>query len=145
MSVELVELWFKRAVPQPTADNIAVQAGCHAEELAEMFEQLTSEDLGLEAELRHLEYLLHRAGNRLKNQKPQLTIKDRSKFLDAIADQMVTGTGLALFNGMQPAEALQRVNESNWSKFVDGQPVFKANGKIDKGPFFKEADLQGLY
>lgn len=145
MSIELVELWFARAVPTPTTANQKVQAGCHLEEVAEMVEELESSDADMAIALLQLQALLHYVGNRLKKEPVDLRIKDRSNFLDAIADQAVTGTGLAVFHGMKPAEALQRVNASNWSKFVDGQPIFLEGGKIGKGPDYKKADLTGCY
>ena len=35
---------------------------------------------------------------------------------------------------MDGTEALERVNEANWSKFDNGNPYLDANGKIKKGP-----------
>jgi hypothetical protein len=47
---------------------------------------------------------------------------------------------------MQATEAVRRVNQSNWSKFdKDGQPIRDKDGKIAKGPDYKQPDLEGLY
>ncbi len=37
--------------------------------------------------------------------------------------------------------ALQEVNRSNYSKFVNGRAVFDENGKIKKGPDYSKPDL----
>ena len=36
---------------------------------------------------------------------------------------------------------LDEVNRSNYSKFVDGQPLFDENRKIKKGPQYSRPDL----
>ena len=46
---------------------------------------------------------------------------------------------------MSIVEAVGRVNKSNWSKFVNGKPIFDENGKIAKGPDYVKCDLEGLY
>ena len=38
--------------------------------------------------------------------------------------------------------ALAEVNRSNWSKFVDGAPVFDANGKIAKPATYSKPNLE---
>jgi hypothetical protein len=41
---------------------------------------------------------------------------------------------------------VKQVNESNWSKFdYKGYPIFNENGKIAKGPTYKQPELDGLY
>ena len=44
--------------------------------------------------------------------------------------------------GMDIVGALDEVNRSNFSKFVNGKPVFDENGKIKKGANYKEPDLK---
>jgi hypothetical protein len=41
-------------------------------------------------------------------------------------------------------EAMDEVNASNWSKFVDGQPIVDANQKIAKGPGYFKANLSAF-
>lgn len=36
MSIESIELWHKRARPEPTDKDFNVQLGCHLEEVVEM-------------------------------------------------------------------------------------------------------------
>ena len=55
-------------------------------------------------------------------------------------------SGVAHCVGLNISEGVRRVNISNWSKFdSDGQPLRHQNGKIAKGPDYKEPDLEGLY
>jgi hypothetical protein len=37
---------------------------------------------------------------------------------------------------------MAEVNASNWSKFVDGHPLFDTNQKIQKGPDYVKARLE---
>lgn len=60
--------------------------------------------------------------------------EDRTELLDALCDQIVTATGIGTFLGMNVPGALSEVNRSNYSKFVDGNPVFNENQKVMKGP-----------
>lgn len=145
MSLENIELWHKRARPTPTPEDFNVQLGCHFEELDEMFETLAFDfdTAHIANEARSYIKLL---AKRLKRGEGKAKIYDRKEFLDSIADQVVTGIGAAYCAGMQGAEAANRVNTSNWSKFDDdGQPIRDANGKIAKGPNYTPPDLEGLY
>lgn len=144
-----VELWFKRAVPTPTDKNRDVQLGCHLEEVVEMLACIsvfsgTAE--GMET-LNKASDALHVLAEGLKKGTLTHSVNDRKEMLDAICDQLVTGTGVAHMHRMNAAEGLTRVNASNWSKFDEnGQPIFDANGKIAKNQatYFK-CDLEGLY
>lgn len=62
-------------------------------------------------------------------------------FLDALADQIVTATGVGTFLGMNVPGALAEVNRSNYSKFEDGEPVFNENKKVMKGKDYTPPDL----
>ncbi|MFM6959537.1 MAG: hypothetical protein ACKOW0_00740 [Schleiferiaceae bacterium] len=82
----------------------------------------------------------------LKDGRARVTVHDRKNFLDAVADQIVTGVGAGYCAGMNTTEALRRVNTSNWSKYsLDGEPIFDKAGKIIKGPRYEPPDLSGLY
>ena len=63
-------------------------------------------------------------------------------YLDALADGIVTATGMAHMAGMDIVGALGEVNRSNWSKFEDGKPVFNENGKIAKGKDYSKPELK---
>lgn len=144
MSTEAIELWHKRARPEPTAADFNVQLGCHLEEIVEMMDTLDLlDDLGAWREAQEVMLML---ADWLKQGIVSAQIKDRKEFLDSIADQVVTGIGAAYCAGMKGAAACDRVNTSNWSKFDEnGQPIRDANGKIKKGPNYQPPVLDGLY
>lgn len=81
----------------------------------------------------------------LKSGRIEVDVTNRGEFLDALADQVVTLAGVAHCANMALPEAVRRVNESNWSKYVDGKPVFNKQGKIAKGPDYEPPNLAGLY
>ncbi len=144
MSIESINLWHSRARPTPDAAQFNVQLGCHLEEIVEMLGTFTltrGDGSTMQDVLDGLSWI----AENLKANEISATITNRKEFLDAIADQVVTCVGAAYCAGMDAPEAVRRVNSSNWSKFVDGQPVFDENGKVTKGPYYKPVDLTGLY
>lgn len=147
MDITLINLWHERARPAPDQAAINAQFGAHLEEICEMLEAVTFVDpqASMEArETRAYESLKHFAAA-LKAQKVDVLIADRKGMLDSLCDQVVTAVGVGHCAGMKVPEGCERVNRSNWSKFVDGQPVFLEGGKIGKGPNYAEPDLSGLY
>lgn len=138
-----IKAWFSEAVPSPTDKNRAVQFGVHLEEVAEMLNAIVPNSrLGSD---------LHEAANHLKAgpQAPEqveymrgvFARIDRAELLDSLADQIVTAVGVAYMFGLDIEGALGEVNRSNWSKFVDGKPVFDVNGKIAKPATYSKPDL----
>lgn len=140
MISEITE-WHRRARPNPTHVNFGVQLGCHAEEFGEMLESLSMSDARIFSALTAIKSLAYA----LKAGEIRPLIADRKELLDSLADQIVTAAGVGHCAGMDVPEACVLVNASNWSKFVDGQPIFTATGKIDKGPDYAKPDLTGLY
>lgn len=136
MSIETIALWFKRAVPEPSDKNRAVQIGCHFEEVAEMLEATGYWAPCLRDDLSDI-------ATHFKKRSPGIASDsvDRAELLDACCDQIVTAVGVAHMFGFDLIGALNEVNRSNWSKFVDGQPVFNEHGKIAKGPGYTPPDL----
>ena len=126
--------WFELAVPTPTDKNRAVQVGCHFEEVAEMLTAIDSHSIDLGTT----------ANNYKKNFAVRMHEVDRIEMLDALCDQIVTAVGVAHMFGMDIEGALAEVTRSNWSKFVDGKPVFDANGKIAKPPSYSKPDLENF-
>lgn len=51
MDIQEIIEWFKAAKPKPTTDDIAVQIGCHFEEIAEMQEALAQAAAVYEGEI----------------------------------------------------------------------------------------------
>lgn len=130
--IDILE-WFKRAVPNPTDKNRAVQIGVHFEEVAEMGHAIR--DAVLDACLHSIAEFYKTEGGVSVNDV------DHAELLDALCDQIVTAIGVAHMFGLDIAGALTEVNASNWSKFVEGQPQFDSNGKIAKGPGYFKPDL----
>ena len=68
-------------------------------------------------------------------------LDSRRELLDALCDQIVTAVGVAYMLGMDIQGALNEVNRSNWSKFVDGKAVFNEQGKIAKSENYTPPQL----
>lgn len=134
------EAWFRKAVPNPTSKNISTQVGCHLEEVAEMLNAITSNNLERASQIDALRAAIDHVGNLLKKDN-NIVIKDSVELLDALADQIVTATGVGTFLGMNVPGALAEVNRSNYSKFEDGEPVFNENMKVMKGKDYTPPDL----
>ena len=70
MSVDQIELWHKRARPQPTEADFSVQLGCHFEEIVEMIDTLDFSSDGVEYEVRSTRVALNALARMLKSGKP---------------------------------------------------------------------------
>ena len=138
-----VDDWFEEAIPAPTTKNVHTQLGCHFEEVAEMVHTLTANDLKTSLLLLKAHDALHALGNHLKASDNVVSVapKDQVDLLDALCDQIVTAVGVGYMLKLDVPFALEEVNDSNWSKFVDGKPIFDLNGKIQKGPDYFKANL----
>lgn len=146
--LDQIQLWHERARPEPDQRAINAQFGSHLEEVCEMLETITIQyPDGTTFPFTHTDayaYLLWASKN-LKAQMVNVICHDRKNLCDALADQVVTSVGVGHTLGIDVPGAAGRVNVSNWSKFVDGQPVFDENGKIAKGPNYQPVDLEGLF
>jgi hypothetical protein len=146
MSIEAIELWHKRARPEPSFEDFNVQLGCHFEEITEMLIALTGEDGITNNKLSEMRMFMMSLAEGFKSGRFKAYASNRREFLDALADQVVTAVGVGYCDKMQITEAVKQVNESNWSKFdYKGYPIFNENGKIAKGPTYKQPELDGLY
>lgn len=135
--------WFEIAVPNPTSKNISTQIGCHLEEVVEMLDVLQTKYPGYKNKLDDARKHLRFISNLLKQEEDSFFIQEenRQELLDALADQIVTATGVGTFLGMNVPGALAEVNRSNYSKFEDGEPVFNENKKVMKGKDYTPPDL----
>ena len=141
MSIDSIELWHRRARPEPEQKNFNVQMGCHVEEFIEMLDAVKFNNTWT-----NLRYELVLLADRLKTNMENAEIVDRKEFLDSLADQIVTAIGVGHCAGMKTSDAVDEVSRSNWSKFNDeGFPIFNEHGKIAKGPNYKRPYLEGLY
>jgi predicted HAD superfamily Cof-like phosphohydrolase len=148
MSIDMIGMWHKRARPSPSSDHLNVQTGCHFEEVMEMVAVMTGDDDYSRAVLDRLHTALTIVSIGMKHGTIRFHIdpEDRKEFLDSLADQIVTATGVGHCAKMNIVEAVRRVNSSNWSKYdTDGKPIFNEHGKITKGPNYKPPQLDGLY
>ena len=89
MSVDLINLWHQRARPSPTAENLDVQLGCHAEEFVEMLEALNGSP-----RIRAAIDAVRDLADAWKGGTECAFINDRKELLDSLADQIVTATGV---------------------------------------------------
>lgn len=132
-----IENWHAAARPSPTERDFNVQLGCHFEEIAEMLETL---DIDTEDAAEAL-YWVGKLARKLKKGEARARIMSPVSMLDALCDQIVTAVGVGYCAGMNVAGAAEHVNQSNWTKFVDGRPVRDENGKIVKGPDYSPPEL----
>jgi NTP pyrophosphatase (non-canonical NTP hydrolase) len=137
--ISIIKLWFERAVPNPTDKNRAVQIGVHFEEVAEMAEAIREDKV--HEKLAYIADFHKRLNQGFATDDP---LVNRKELLDSLCDQIVTAVGVAHMFGMDIAGALSEVNRSNWSKFIDGQPVFNEHGKIAKGPEYTPPNLDSF-
>lgn len=135
--------WFEAAVPEPTNKSLHTQLGVHFEEVAEMVESLRSDDDQTAALLVLAELALSALADRLKTNDDIIVIDEENHIplLDALCDQIVTAVGVGYMMGFEMVPAMVEVNDSNWSKFVKGAPIFDENQKIQKGPHYFKANL----
>lgn len=137
--VEEVLQWFKLAVPEPTNESKCVQVGCHFEEVAEMAIALGDSWIGKDVEI------CANAWNGAKGDDAEDMATnniDKKELLDSLCDQIVTAIGVAHMFGFDIVGALAEVNRSNFSKFVDGKPVFNEQGKISKPNSYSPPSLE---
>lgn len=114
-----------------------MQVGVHVEEFGEFLTELDLADNDYQGKhlLGQAMLIIDALANHLKDsQAVVLKLDATTNVLDAIADGMVTGTGVAYMLGMDLLGGLDEVNRSNFSKFDPdtGLPVLKSNGKIGK-------------
>ena len=148
MSIESIELWHKRARPNPTERDFNTQLGCHLEEIVEMIATLRfTHQSGSGIEMPGKNSMLYQQINDfaegLKSGRITAQIANRKELLDALADQIVTSVGVGHTANMKITRAVDIVNTSNWSKFSpEGQPYFDQNAKILKGPNYVPPALE---
>lgn len=132
---QIVEIkkWFELAVPKPTDKNRAVQLGCHYEECSEMLDATLDWEAQEKVESVACDW---------KRGIDDVSGLDKTELLDALCDQIVTAVGVAHMFGFDIVGALNEVNRSNFSKFVDGKPVFNEQGKIAKPESYTPPNLE---
>lgn len=137
--LQSIKWWFDQAVPEPTDKNKVTQLGVHVEEFAEMLVSLDLEHSITHIEVDQLARFYKEASE--KSVIGVLENVNRNDLADSLADQIVTAIGVAHMFGIDIEGALKEVNRSNYSKFVDGKPIFDENGKIKKPDTYSPPDL----
>ena len=83
----------------------------------------------------------------LRELKEAVAEGDRAHILKEYSDLLYVVFGFAVNFGIQDVavEAFRRVHESNLSKLDEnGKPIYNENGKVVKGPNYKEPTMEGL-
>jgi predicted HAD superfamily Cof-like phosphohydrolase len=71
--------------------------------------------------------------------------KTRQNILKETADLLYVIFGFCVTYNLPIGEAFLRVHKSNMSKLgPDGKPIYRDDGKVLKGPHYKEASMEGL-
>lgn len=126
--------------------DIQSQLGVHFEEVAEMLEQIHAPGgtgALLDVDISVARKSLEKLATDLKTSDAVIQIKDRAEFLDAVCDQIVTGTVSARMLYMNPVKALAEVNRSNTSKLTDGKMARDPEtNKWVKGPNYTKPNLR---
>ena len=138
--LEKTKQWFEQAIPEPTVEQTCIQVGCHYEECGEMMEAMHDEGTAFVTQELAKDYKTCDI-SQLHHIETMGEV-DRIALLDALADQIVTATGVAHMFGMDIIGALEEVNRSNFSKFEDDKPVFNKQGKITKGKHYSKPNLK---
>ena len=130
--------WFAVVLANdaPGTDRFPVQLGCHLEEVVEMLQEIYVADSVAKFALEEASANLTKAAEALKSGQQEVAVANPEAFEDSLLDQLVTGTGLLKMRGADVAESVARVDVANFTKFVDGKPVYKEGGKVGKGPNF---------
>lgn len=138
-SIQEIRDWFLKAKPEATDQNLVQQLAYALEEISELFEAIGYQDAS-----KHMEQLkTYTLGVSRKEDCSEVVSKwDRKATLDAIGDIIVTLVGVATYAKMDIVGGLQEISDSNYSKFVDGEPLLDKDGKITKGPNYFKPELE---
>lgn len=157
MTLRSIQEWHELARPERTDKDFQVTLGCHFEEIVEQLEALdiqnnpnykalvTDPHTPATAVFSVAINALNTLAECLKSGVFTASIENRKEFADAIGDQVVTGIGVAHCANINGSMVVERVNYSNWTKFVDNKPVFNEQGKIIKPDTYQPPDLTGTY
>jgi hypothetical protein len=138
-----IKQWHEKARPAPSEGDFNVQLGCHFEEISEMLVALEGQNAVTRNKLSEIAYQMSSLATAFKDGRYDAEPMPRTEFLDSLCDQIVTAIGVAHCSHMKIDAALALVNESNWNKFVDGEPLRDGNGKIKKPVGWTSPRLEG--
>lgn len=134
--------WIK-ACQEPSEKLANIQMGVFFEEIAETLREVVIKNQQGNNVLKNLAETINSIGNSLKQGELQIDYKtDYIELLDGLCDVIVTATTTAYALGFDLIGAMNEVNRANYSKFVDGKPIYDENGKITKGPNYVRPNLE---
>lgn len=124
-------------------NEISAQIGCLIEEISEFMESIARGAPVVQTLKRRADEFKQKDVSCVKTIEMIRESEKRSvDTLDALADIIVTCVGVASRMGFDIEGALNEVNESNFSKFENGEPVFDENGKVAKGRGYFKPSLK---
>lgn len=135
--------WIK-ACQEPSEKLANIQMGVFFEEIAETLREVVIKSQQGNNVFKSSAEIINLMGNLLKLDDLQLDLNktDYIKLLDGLCDVIVTATTTAYALGFDLIGAMNEVNRANYSKFVDGKPIYDENGKITKGPNYVRPNLE---
>lgn len=120
------------ATPTLDFDRLHMRMALIKEEMTELITAVLGEDAGSR---------LHQAFEEL----PDSGERDLPETADALADLIYVIYGMALESGIDLDEVLKEVHSANLSKLMpDGSVRRREDGKILKGPNFREPDIEAV-
>ena len=136
-------VWIQKCLPTPQDKDFHTQFGVFCEEVAETLQELSVTNTETLLLLDSAKKAMHQLAKHLKGESGRIFVQEsnRQLFLDGLCDVVVTSVTSAYTQGLNIVDAMCEVNRANFSKFVDGKPIFDANGKVAKGPNYVKADL----
>lgn len=137
IDISSIELWHRRSTAQ-RKPSFSHALGCMLEEVWELGDALVTSPLD-DAFAR-----IGREATELKHGNREAKVEYPEGLADALCDIIWTAVGVGLAAGIDMQGALNEVGRSNWSKAVNGEFQFHANGKIAKAAGYSEPRLEGF-
>lgn len=135
--------WIKKCKPSPTSADFHTQFGVFCEEIGETLSEVSTTNQETNLLVVEAREAMERLGTHLKGNDHVIVVmqKHRKGFLDGLNGVIVTAVTTAHTQDMDIIGSANEVNRANYSKFVNGRPIFDVNGKVAKGPDYVKADL----
>ena len=140
MTISSINRWQALARPEPSGRDLTIAFAVMLEECVEAMDAMHLSRSGSYARDG-----LHKWCELLKRGEDTALIRDRKGLCDGLADVIVTAVGVGHCAKMNVPLALERVDESNWTKCVNGEFVRNEQGKITKPEQYRSPDLTGCY
>lgn len=145
-TTEQASVWARLCLPAQSEMQMHTQLGVWLEEIRETVACVQTHDKDVAQVLIDLDRTLRSLETKLKGQTGVVFIPhpDRGELLDGLCDTQQVGQCLAWTLKMDYDGYMRdQVIPANFSKFVDGKPIFDANGKVAKGPHTFKPNAKG--